>query len=265
MHRTKASLESTARSGTQSIQRAAALLRELMVSNREGASTSELASRIAIERTTAHRMLRCLVDEGLVSHDPATRRFYLGPLAYELGLAAAERTDLRAICKPALARIAHETEDTVFLMIRSGDDSVCIERAEGSYPVKTFVVDVGTRRPLGVGAGSLAILSALPVHEAEQVLARNAGRVTSYEALTVDRLRQMMLHAGADGHVAMDVVNLHGVRAVAVPITTAAGRAVAALSIAAVQWRMTAAREQVLIARLRQEAAQLGGLLSRSA
>ncbi|MHB1122609.1 MAG: IclR family transcriptional regulator domain-containing protein [Ramlibacter sp.] len=151
------------------------------------------------------------------------------------GLAAAVRTDLKAICKPALARIADETEDTVFLMILSGDDSVCIERAEGSYPVKTFVVDVGTRRPLGVGAGSLAILSALPIQEAEQVLACNAGRVASYEALTGDRLRQMMLHAGADGHVAMDVVNLHGVRAIAVPVTTASGRAVAALSIAAVQ------------------------------
>lgn len=266
MHqRDKISVESAVRSGTQSIQRAAALLRELMVSNREGAPTSELAARAGIERTTAHRMLRCLVDEGLVSHDAGTKRFYLGPLAYELGLAAAERTDLRAICKPALARIADETQDTVFLMIRSGDDAVCVERAEGSYPVKTFVVDVGTRRPLGVGAGSLAILSALPVPEAELVLARNAGRLASYEELTADRLRQMMLHASTGGHVAMDVVNVHGVRAVAVPITTAAGRAVAALSIAAVQWRMTTAREQVLIARLRQEATQLGELLSRSA
>lgn len=263
MHNTKNS-EPAARSGTQSIQRAAALLRELMVSNREGASTSELATRAAIERTTAHRMLRCLVDEGLVSHDPATRRFYLGPLAYEMGLAAAERTDLRAICKPALTRIADETQDTVFLMIRSGDDSVCVERAEGSYPVKTFVVDVGTRRPLGVGAGSLAILSALPTHEAELVLARNAGRVTPYEDLTASRLEQMMLQARTDGYVAMDVVNLHGVRAVAVPITTPAGRAVAALSVATVQWRMTAPRERVLIDRLHQEAAQLGRLLSRT-
>jgi len=48
----------------------------------------------------------------------------------------------------------------VFLIVRSGDDAVCADRAIGSYPVKTSVVDVGTRRPLGLGGGSLAMLTA---------------------------------------------------------------------------------------------------------
>lgn len=252
---------SAERSGTQSLQKAAALLRALMVSHREGAPTAELAQRAGIERTTAHRMLRCLADEGLVAQDQHTKRYYLGPMAYEMGLAAAERTDLRAICKPTLARIAEETEDTAFLILRSGDDSVCVARAEGAYPVKTFVVDVGSRRPLGVGAGSLAILSALPAHEAEAVLLRNAQRVQDYDGLDADSLRRQMLKARRSGHVAMDVVNVRGVRAVAVPILTANGHAVAALTIAAVEWRMTPARERALLTRLVQDAAAIGDLL----
>ena len=40
----------------------------------------------------------------------------------------------------------------------SGADAVCIDRRLGSYPVKTLTVEVGTKRPLGIGAGSLAIL-----------------------------------------------------------------------------------------------------------
>jgi DNA-binding IclR family transcriptional regulator len=256
---------SETRTGTQSLQRAVALLRALMDCNREGASSSELATRVAIDRTTVHRMLKCLVEEGLVFQDSANRRYFLGPLAYELGLAAAERMDLRTLCKAALTRIAEETGDTVFLMIRSGDDSVCIDRAEGSYPVKTFVVDIGTRRPLGIGAGSLAILSALSSNDADAVLARNGTRVSAYDGMTVDRLRRMMAEARNAGHVAMEVVNVPGVRAVSVPIITTGGRAIAALSVAAVSLRMTPEREEDIVNRLHGEATKLCKLLSGAA
>lgn len=253
------------RPGTQSLQRAAALLRELTASNRQGATSADLAARTAIDRTTAHRMLRCLADEGLVLQDGPAKRYFLGPLAYEMGLAASERMDLRALCKPTLLRIAEETGDTAFLMIRSGDDSVCVERAEGTYPIKTFVVDVGTRRPLGVGAGSLAILSALSGDEADGVLTRNVKRYSPFDGLTVKSLRPKMLHARSEGHVTMGVIGVPGVRAVAVPIRTITGRAIAALSVAAVEWRMTKTRQGELLARLRSDAARLGALLDQGA
>lgn len=250
-----------ARSGTQSLQRAAALLRALMASTGNGASAAELAERVAIDRTTAHRILRCLAEEGLASQDARSRRYSLGPLAYELGIAAAGRIDLRALCHPVLQRIADETEDTAFLIIRSGDDSVCIDRAEGSYPVRALVVDVGTRRPLGIGAGSLAILGALQPAESEDVIMRNARRIASYDDLTPERLRQLMLRARAETHVALDVVGVMEVRAVAVAIRTPAGHAIAALSVAAVRSRMSDLRVATLVKRLQQEAEGISKLL----
>lgn len=256
--------EPSSRSGTQSLQRAAALLRALMVSNRQGASATELAAHAAIERTTAHRMLKCLVEEGLVVQDGTSRRFYLGPLAYEMGIAAAERTDLRSLGRPILSKIAEVTGDTAFFMIRSGDDSVCIDRAEGAYPVRAFVVDVGTRRPLGVGANSLSVLGALPEGEAEAVLLRNEKFISAIEGLSMDLIRKRVQKARAQGHVAMDVVGLPGVRAVAVPVKTQSGRVIAGLSISAIRARMTGAREGVLIARLHQHAQELSRALSMS-
>ena len=259
------STAASSRSGTQSLQRAAALLRELTGANRAGLLTAELAARVGLDRTTVHRMLRCLVDEGLASQEPVGKRYFLGPLAYEMGLAAAERTDLRALCQPTLAQLARETGDTAFLMVRSGDDAVCLDRAEGSYPVKTFVVDVGTRRPLGLGAGSLAILSALAADEAEAVLARNAQRVEHFDGMTVAQLRRMMVQARQSGHVAMEVIDVPGVRAIAVPLLTSSGRVAAGLSVAAVERRMGPEREAALLARLRELAAELRQVLPGTA
>lgn len=253
------------RDGTQSIRRTVRLLRELIDSNRRGASSSELAARAGLDRSTARRMLQCLVDEDLLVFDGTSRRYHFGHLAYDIGLAASERLDLPQLCRPALARIADDTGDTVFLMTRSGDEALCADRAVGSYPIKTFIVDVGTRRPLGIGAGSLAMLSALPEDVAELVLRHNAPRIGAYGGMTVERLRGMMLMAREQGYVAMDVVDVPGARTVGVAIVNSTGRPVAALSVAAIAMRMTPKREEGLLAILRREATEVARLLDERA
>lgn len=262
---TEESALAAARDGTQSIRRTVRLLRELIESNRRGATSSELAARAGLDRSTARRMLQCLVDEDLLAYDADTRRYAFGHLAYDIGLAASERLDLPQLCKPALARIADDTGDTVFLMIRSGDEAVCADRAVGSYPIKTFIVDVGTRRPLGIGAGSLAMLSALPEDVEELVLANNAPRIGNYGGMTQERLRAMAREARQQGYVAMDVVDVPGARTVGVAITTGSGRPVAALSVAAIAMRMTPDRVTALLAILRREAREVERLLERRA
>ncbi|GAA4323909.1 IclR family transcriptional regulator [Pigmentiphaga soli] len=251
--------------GTQSIERAVALLRAAARTNREGATASELAAQVRLDRTTAHRILKCLAQQGLLSGAGEPRRYFLGPLAYELGAVAAERLDLRRMCRPAMTRIAEETGDTVFLLVRQGYESVCAERLEGHYPVKTFVVDVGTRRPLGIGAGSMAILGALPPDETEAAIAHNAALVGGYEGMSIERMREMAAEVRATGRSSMDVIDVEGVHAVAVPIRAPNGHAIAALSVSAIASRMSPARQQTLFGILEAEAAQLRKLLGSDA
>ena len=127
--------------GTQSIERALLLLREIAAHNRAGSRLLDLATRTNLQRPTVHRMLKCLAHEGMVQQDSETHRYFLGPMAFELGLTAAPRFNLREICHPAMTRIAEATGDTVFLTQRSGLDAVCIDRHEGTFPIKTFIVD----------------------------------------------------------------------------------------------------------------------------
>ncbi len=247
--------------GTQSIQRAVSLLRTVAHLNDHGVSASEVAAQTELDRTTVHRMLKCLAGEGLLKHAGDPRRYFLGPLTYQLGVTAAAKLDLRKICAPSMRRIAAETGDTVFLMAREGNASVCVDRQSGSYPVKTFVVDVGTRRPLGIGAGSLAILTALAPEEAAASLVFNASAVQTYPGITADMLREIARSARSTMRVNMGVVGVDGVHAVAVPIRDRTGNPVAAFSIAAIAPRMSASRKLELFDILERESDLVGGEL----
>lgn len=247
--------------GTQSIQRAIALLRLVAQSERADETAATLAQKLRLDRTTTHRILSCLADERLLTRSSERGQYRLGPLLYQFGLIAAERLDLRKLCHPSLARIAAEVGDTVFLMIREGHESVCADRLSGSFPVKTLVVDIGTRRPLGVGAGSLAILAALPPEEAEAALDANAKRIASYDGISLAAIRKRLPEVRASHQVSVGVVDVEGTHAVAVPVSDSAGRAVAALSIAAIAPRMSRDRQAQLFEILQREARAITALL----
>jgi DNA-binding IclR family transcriptional regulator len=59
--------------------------------------------------------------------------------------------------------------------VPSGTDGVCLHHEEGSFPIHTQVLSAGRRYPLGIGAGSLALLAAMSDREVERIINANAG------------------------------------------------------------------------------------------
>jgi DNA-binding IclR family transcriptional regulator len=249
-------------SGTQTIQRAVAVLRVIASRGHGGLRLAEIARHTRLERPTVHRILKCLCEEGVAAQDTASRRYHLGHLAFELGLAAAPQFSLRELCARPLTRLAERSGDTVFLTVRSGYDTVCIDRREGSFPIKALLLDVGTRRPLGVGAGGLALLMHLAGDAIDEVLHANATRLVAYSGLTVPRLVSLVKRAQRMGYALNDVHLTHGALSLALPIRTRFGDPFAAISIGAIESRMTPARQTELVALLRDEVEELERMLA---
>ena len=250
--------------GTQSIERALTLLREIAAHNRSGSRLLDLATRTGLQRPTVHRMLKCLAAENMVLQDPDTHRYFLGPMVFELGLTAAPRFNLREICHPALSRIAEATSDTVFLTQRSGLDGVCLDRREGAFPIKTFTLEIGMRRPLGVGTGSLAILSALSEEEIQKVVGANAARLPEY-GLNAGSLLAQVKRAQKLGYAIRDVPGLAGVRSVGQALRNRSGAAFAALSVSTISSRMSEKRLAEVAQLLKNETRQLERQLTSGA
>lgn len=233
--------------GTQSIQRAALLLKLLTVNNRKGMRLVQLYRKAKLERPTAHRILQGLIAERLVRQDNKSKRYFLGPMIYEMGLAAAPQFQLRDLCHSHLLTLAAQSTDTIFLNLRSGLETVCIDRTEGAFPVKAFVLDVGRRRPLGIGGGGLAILSAMSKKDRSRILKTNQPKlVARYPRFDMAKTNAIIEQGIEDGFTVSDVLEVPGIRTIAMPIKVGAENPVAAISISTLAPRLDARRSAEL-------------------
>ncbi|PVE48440.1 IclR family transcriptional regulator [Pararhodobacter aggregans] len=186
--------------GTQAIRRAAEMLRCIARASDAGASTlREISETVGLSRSTAHRILKCLTDEGLVAYDSATRRYEIGMLSYELGLAVTDRALGMVPLTAAADRIALRANVTTYLMRRSGIEAVCVHKAEGRALIRAIPVEVGQRRLLGVGAGATALLAAMGDEAVERVLSSVEPQLHRYNDLTTESIRTAVTQANLDG------------------------------------------------------------------
>ena len=241
----------------QSVKRALDILRVLSFNaSSSGMRFSDLQAQSGLSKGTLHRLLKSLTNEGFVEQAAGSRVYYLGLEFLSMGERATNRLDIRAITQPSLERLAQSTGDSVMLTIRSGLDAVCIDRKEGAFPVRVLTQSVGTRRPLGIGSGSLALLSAFPDDEVENILRRNRARLSAYPTVSCESLGVAVLDTRQRGYAFNPGKVLKGMYGVGVAITLAK-QPIAALSVAAHYGRMDASRRKLIAEQIKHEVARI--------
>jgi DNA-binding IclR family transcriptional regulator len=242
-------------SGTQSIERAIEVVRRVAEAGIEGVRLTDLVNATRLKQPTVSRLVAALMREGLIEQDGDSRRFHLGVEAFALGAIASARFGIHKLALDALLQLAVTTGDSAFLSIPRDTVSICLHREEGAFPIRTQVLKAGDRYPLGVGAGSLAILAAMPDTDVERAIARNAAWVAqAYPAYSANRLRQLVTETRAAGYAVNRGLIVSGSWGVGVAVLADQDRPVGALSIAAIEARLPE-RRRLEVARLLQAAA----------
>lgn len=250
--------DETAASGTQSVDRALSLLGMIARGPAEGVGLSVLVSGSGLNKATVRRLLLALIRSGMVEQEPATRLYHLGDEAHVLGALAAERPGLQRLAAESLMRLAQDTGDAAILSVRQGASSLCLARQDGAFPIRTHVLLPGQRHPLGVGAGSLAILAALPDDEVQSVLRANADHLAQgYPQLRPGDLVEQVARTRARGHALNPGLIFEGSWGMGIALRHSDSRLAGALSLAAVESRMRDDRQPELLARLQAEAARI--------
>ncbi|MEY8096876.1 IclR family transcriptional regulator [Falsihalocynthiibacter sp. S25ZX9] len=251
--------------GAQSVDRALALLSLIGRSAVEGVGLSTIVQDTGLSRPTARRLLLALMRARMVEQDTATRHYFLGEETYVLGVLAAQRFDLMDLTRNSLVDLAALSGDSVFLSVRRDSFSVCLHKEEGAFPIRTHALQVGYRHPLGVGAGSLAILAALPAEERAEILSRNTDILAqNFPDCSPQALKPLINQAIERGYSLNPGLVLTSSWAVGAAFKMPGGRVAGAISIAAIDSRMGPERQAELGAALLLETAKIEARMAKT-
>ena len=243
-----------------SIARAARVLSSL-AARPDGAALTDIVADTSFTKTTAHRVLASLQEVHYVFQEPASRSYRLGTGLGELARQA-RMIDMGAMATRGMQRLAQETEDTVFLSVPEGPVAVCVARHVGAYPIRTLTLDRGDRRPLGVGAGALALYCALP--EEARAATRRVNRAWLAEyGFDAARLERAVQDWDRRGYALNPGSVVSAMSAVGLPVRTRRGSLVAAMAVGAITERMSEDRiATTILPALREETERLAERMS---
>src|SRR4051794_25260552 len=150
--------------GSQTLDRGLRAL-EMVAATPGGMTVQEVADRLEVHRTIAHRLLATLADHHLISRGPDNRFRAGGGLA---ALAGGLQTTLLDTALPIMRELAEELESTVALLVKEGEEVVGIAVATPTQAPYHLAFRTGSRHPLGRGSAGIALLSALPPRPGER-------------------------------------------------------------------------------------------------
>ncbi len=221
-----------------SVRNAARLLKEFSRDHRE-LGVTELARRLGIGKSTAHRLLATLAEERLVDQNPQTGAYRLGLAVYELGNAVSIHADLHEACAEVVDALRNSTKETVQVAVLDGRQVVYVERRESPHTLRLFG-RVGHRNWAHCTSTGKVLLAYQSPERLEHLLtgwtlqARTPHTVTSV-ALLRTQLAEIAARGWAENVNEAEL----GVASVAAPIRNGLGEVVAAVSVAGPIQRVT--------------------------
>lgn len=241
--------------GAQAIRRAMDVIRAVARLQRSEASLSRVAHATGLNQSTAFRILRSLTEERMLYYDESSRSYHLGVLAFELGLATSGQSRVQSTFRPVVEEIARRTRLTTYLMARSDREAVCLLCVEGAAVIRAKPIEMGQRVPLGIGAGSVAILSTLEDDEIADII---ASQETDYDLFPggrteISRILKRVDETRRQGFSISSGTVANGVSGIGIPVLPKKGLLQLAISVSAVTDAISA-EEGVAFARLMKSA-----------
>lgn len=232
--------------GAQVVGRLAELLRFVSQTMPHGAGTSQVARATGITRTTVHRLLSSLAQEGFIDRDQKSGRWFLGPEIYLMGNVAAERYDVSDTARKHVTALAEATGESAFFSMRRGNESVCLLRADGSFPIRSFVLFEGKRFPLGVASAGLAILSFLPEDHIDRYLEASSLEDQYGQEHREEAVRLRIAETRRTGYAVNPALIVEGSWGMGAAVFGPSGQPSWALSLTGIESRFSPERRQEL-------------------
>src|SRR5438874_4844221 len=149
---------------------------ELLADGAPALPLGEIAERLELPKSGAHRLLATLVDLGWVEKHPETSFYRLTMRLAILGQQFYVATGIPDICQPLLDRLAKACREFARLAVVDGHALVWVAHAQGASGGLMYQPSLTTNTvPLFATASGKAWLATLPTERAMQIVMKNGG------------------------------------------------------------------------------------------
>lgn len=205
----------------------------LLAEARNGLSVSEIAESLAVDKSTAMRLMKTLVESGFAHQAMKTRRYHMSMSVVGLGYRHLQDLKLRELAHPLLTRLVAETRESAHLAILAGEEALVMEDivTQESLRVETGIGRFSPLHCTAIGKALLAFSDAPP-----------PSTLTAYTEKTITQYDALQVHLGfvrEQGYALDDEEYTLGVRCMAAPVFDRHGLCVAAIGISGPAVRVT--------------------------
>ncbi|GAB3062572.1 IclR family transcriptional regulator [Virgibacillus ainsalahensis] len=210
-----------------SLENALAMLKQFSIDTPEIGVTS-LSHRLDISKSTAHRLLSSLAQEGFVYKDPQTNLYSLGSSILSLVNIVNTQIHISNEVIPILNLLVEKTNENTHLTILEGLEVVYIQTIGGEYASKDKIL-LGSRRPAFCTSAGQSILA---YHlDAESEAARNLNYYTSKTITSQKLFLEKCCKIRKEGFSLSEEEYEEGVTGISVPVFDESGKVIASLGV----------------------------------
>ena len=214
-----------------SIEKALEILMAFIPDNNE-MGTVGLSQNLDLHPATVNRILQILSQKGFLQQNDRTRKFTLGPSAFQLGRTIFQSVsgNLLKFAMPYLGDLSEKLGETVVLEVMSGKNSVVVYLAQGT---RGYLIGpkIGDRVPMHAAAGAKAMLAFYDRESLDSLLDGEFRRFTSKTITDLEALQLELKKARKQGVAFCREEMARGVNAIGAPIFDHDSKAVAAVVV----------------------------------
>ncbi len=214
----------------QSLQRGLTIL-ERLAEVEGGMSLTDVAARVGLPASTAHRLLTTLEQLGFVYQSGDLGLWYVGLKAFRVGSAFVTNRDFVGESHHYMRRLMEQSGETANLAIMDHREVVFIAQVQ-CHEVMRMSVRLGSRLKIHASGSGKAILAGLPTDELDAMLASPLTAMTAHTITDEAKLREELKIIRARGFSYDDEEVATGLRCVAAAIYDEFAEPLGAISLA---------------------------------
>lgn len=241
-----------------SVDRAIELLFVLESASRDMGIT-ELSKILGVQKSTVHNLVQTLMARDFVRQTDSGR-FTLGFRLVRLGVAAADRLDLRRLADPILRELAAESNEYVLLAVLHRNEVTIVDSVAPQR--STFLVPrIDFSHTFHCTALGKIFLAYLPDARRQEILQNPLTHFTPYTLVEEPAILAEIEKIRRQGYAVSCNETIEGVTCLGAPIFNAHGKLEAAVSISTASAQLSAENYQPMANILKEKAAAISKLI----